>query len=307
FLSGSASQDFVEYAPGWTGRLRILADAARTFHLQYPRVLGAALVVGAVQTVGRARHVPRDRRGGYLAVALLPLLVAVSFTVMFNFAARRTNARFLMPQALVLAVYGGIAIEHLAFGWSARILRALGKLTVGVALAFALYVCASVDATLLGDPRYAAESWLAANVRPGETVETYGLNVYMPRMPAHARVLRVGPEPISKRNPMPGVEEVQAPFREARSRGTRWIVVSVGWVWRYIARWPKIDPGHQRAPLFERSTADREATDFFDGLVAGDQGYKLVREFVYDDSMFRLVDVHGASGKIIWVYERTAE
>jgi hypothetical protein len=302
FLSGTASQDFVEYEPGWKGRYRIVADAAAMFDFQYPTLFALVIVIGIVVVGLRAWKAPR--RGASVVASLAPFLAAFSFTVMFNFTARRTNARFLLPQALALSVYAGSAIDALAFGWSSRPMRAIGKLVATVAVACAVYLCVSVDATLLGDPRYAAEAWLEEHVAPGDVVETYGLNVYLPRFPASSRVLRVGPEPVDKRNPIPGIEEVQGPFNQARARGARYIVVSTGWVWRYIARWPSYGPGRQKPPVFQRSTADKQATDWFDGLVAGDQGYKLVREFSYDDRFFRLVDVHGSSGKMMWIYER---
>lgn len=301
FLTGSASQDFVEYMPGWRGSVRLVVDAGRMFNLQYPAVLGLLILVGIARTITSAA--PRFK----LAITLLPLLAALSFTLLFNFTARRSDARFLLPQALLLSVYGGIAIEAIAFASASRRLRMIGQGAVSIALALGVFVAISVDATLLGDPRYDAESWLAARVQPGDTIETYGLNVYMPRMPAHARVLRVGPEPVDKRNPMPGVEEVQAPFGEARGRGTRFIVVSTGWVWRYIDRWPELAPGRSRQPTALRSAVDKEATDFFDSLIAGDRGFKIAHESKYDDRLFPLIDVHGASGKTIWIYERVPD
>jgi 4-amino-4-deoxy-L-arabinose transferase-like glycosyltransferase len=303
FLTGSASQDFVEYVPGWTGRVGILVDAAKQFHLQYPAVLGLLALVGVLMALADGW-----RQRPSLALTMLPLLVALSFTILFNFAARRTNARFLLPQALFLGVYGGLAIDRIAFGAaSSRALNGLRRVGAVLALGVGYFRCLAVDATMLADPRYEAEAWLASHVRPGDIVETYGLNVYLPRMPPNVRVLRVGPELLDKRSPMPGIEEVRAPFGEARARGAHWIVVSTGWVWRYIDRWPKLMAGQRRPPTFNQSASDKEATDHFDSLVAGDRGFKLVHESNYDDSVFPLIDVHGASGRTMWIYERTTD
>jgi 4-amino-4-deoxy-L-arabinose transferase-like glycosyltransferase len=306
FLTGSASRDFVEYTRDWVGRFGILTDAVRLFHLQYPNVLGPVIVLGLVHAIVLARRTPGERRATQLALTLLPLLVAISFTITFNWSSLRTDARFLLPQALVLAVYGGRAIDAFVFA-EHRGVRIAGRAVAGFDLAFALFACISVDVNLLFDPRYDAEAWLRSHVRPGETIETYGLNVYMPRMPAQARVLRVGPEPVAKRNPMPGIEEVQAPFGEAGARGTRWIVVNTGWVWRYIDRWPDLGPGRRRPPTVSRTVVDKGATDFFDSLVAGDRGFKIAHESRYDDHIFPLVDIHGASGRSVWIYERTPD
>ena len=41
----------------------------------------------------------------------LPLLAILSFTLCFNFAALRSDDRFLLPQAVLACVYIGIAAE----------------------------------------------------------------------------------------------------------------------------------------------------------------------------------------------------
>lgn len=303
FLTGSASQDFAEYQKGWSGRYAIFLDAVRGFELQYPYVLALPIALGFVRTVIGVRRTTSDRRAAQLAIALLPILVATSFTVAFNWTARRTNARFLVPQAVMFAIYGGAGIEVIAFAARHRIVRIIGQAGVSIALALAIFRCIAVDANLLGDPRYDAEKWLAEHVRPGDTIEVYGLNVYQPRFPAHAKVVRVGPEPIDKRNPLPGVEELQAPFEQAESRGAKWVVLSTGWVWRYI--WlSERDGGRQVAPLTHRTGTEEAAAHFFDRLVHIRTAFGFVHASEYDPSIFPNVDVHGTSGRTVWIYER---
>lgn len=151
----------------------------------------------------------------------------------FNWVARRTEHRFADAVYLMLAVYGGLAAERAAFAARAAT-RWVGRALLASSAAAALFACLTVNASFLLDPRYDAERWLREHAAPGDVIEVYGLNVYMPRLPAGARVVRVGHEPLSRRNPLPGVEERQAPFREAHARGARFLVVSEGWVWRYL-------------------------------------------------------------------------
>lgn len=304
FLRGSASQDFVEYTRDWGGRLGLLADAARYFDLQYPKALAPVIGVGIVLAVVRAWRV-RRRGGPALAVTLLPLLVAVSFTVAFNFVSLRTNARFLMPQSLMLSLYGAFALEALAFA-GRRFVRVAGGLVTAASLALALHACISVDVNLLFDPRYDAEAWLRAHVQPGDTIETYGLNVYLPRFPEHARVLRVAPGPVDRRNPLPGVTEVDAPYGDAPSRGARWVVLPTGWGWRYLIRPDiKLNPGRQLAPAQHRSASDAAATAWFERLTMSTDAFQFVHESKYEhERLFPVLDVHGTLGRTVWIYER---
>lgn len=305
FLTGSASQDFVEYTHDWSGRMGILVDAARLFHLQYPKLLGPVIVLGIVHAIARARRRPTDRRVAQTAVALLPLLAAASFTATFNWSSLRTDARFLLPQALLLSVYGGRAVDVFVFA-SSRGARIVGRIVAGIGLALGLFACISVDVNLLYDPRYDAEAWLREHVRPGETIETYGLNVYLPRFPEHARVIRVGPEPVDKRNPVPGIEEVQAPFEQAPSRDARWIVVSTGWVWRYLINPdPALLAGRKLPPTQHRSASDEAATQWFEVLTLSLDAFAIAHESKYEpEPVFPILEIHGTTGRRVWIYER---
>lgn len=305
FLTGSASQDFVEYTKNWTGRLGLLADAGRYFHLQYPKVLAPLIAGGMLGTIVRSLRAPKGRRGASTVLALLPLLVIVSFTVTFNWTSLRSNARFLLPQALMLAIYAGAAFDVVVFS-SRRIVRVVGRLATAVGLALGVHACMCVDVHFLFDPRHDAEAWLRAHVRPGDTIETYGLNVYLPRFPPDARVIRAGPEPLDKRNPMPGIVEVVAPYGDAPSREARWVVLPTGWGWRYLIP-PDVplNTGRQLAPTQHRSASDAAATAWFVRLVSSADAFAFAHEskYVHDD-WFPVIDIHGTAARPIWIYER---
>jgi hypothetical protein len=305
FLLGSASQDYVEYTADWTGRIGIVTDAVRTFSLHYPRIFGPGIAYGFLCGAWAALRAKGKDRAERLAVHAIPFLLALSFTVAFNWTARRADARFLMPQALFLAVYAGAGLDALAFGPRRKPVRLVGQAIASAAVAVGIWVCLSVDANLLFDPRYEAEAWLREHVRPGDVIETYGGNVYMPRMPPSARVLRVGPEPVDKRNPMPGVEEVRAPFEDAPRRETRFIVLSAAWVWRYItAIPPQTGAGRRLPPTHARTLTDNASSQFFDHLVGGHSEFGYAHISDYRPTTFPPVEIHGTTARTIWIYER---
>ncbi|MGH7298426.1 MAG: ArnT family glycosyltransferase, partial [Polyangiaceae bacterium] len=272
FLLGPASQSYAEYTDDWAGRWHVVADLVSRFWLFYPVVFALAFALGLVVLLRVSRS-----DGPRLAAGLLPLLACASFTIAFNCAARRTDQRFELPQSILLAVYGGVGLYALVFQLRAAPARLAARAVAAASFAVALFAAADVDANLVLDPRYDAEAWLRARVAPGDAIETYGQNVYMPRFPAPARVTRVGPDAQDHRNPMPAVEEVLAPYDAAQARGARFIVVSEGWVWRYLMDpGEALPPGRMLAPTQRETSTDAATTAYFHALTAGRYGsYRL--------------------------------
>lgn len=302
FLLGPASQDYAQYTNDWRGRWDVVHDLVTRFDLYYPAGFAILVALGLALVVRAARGRPAR-----LVAALLPLLVVLSFTACFNCIARRTDHRFGLPQMVLVAVYGGIGLEALVFGLRFAPVRWLARLVAAAAFAVALFGAADVDANLLLDPRYDAEAWMRAHVSPGDTIETYGLNVYMPRFPPGAHVIRAGPYPSEHRNPMPGVEEVVADYDHAAARGAKYIVVSQGWAWRYLvdpSDWP--NDGHMLAPTEQVSSRDREATAYFRALTSGRcDGYELVHVSTWTSKVWPPIDLHASTARDIWIYARS--
>jgi 4-amino-4-deoxy-L-arabinose transferase-like glycosyltransferase len=300
FLLGPASQDHAEYAKGLHGALLLMRDALEHFDWFYPLVF-APFVLAGVPLAWRERRAAPARA----IAATLPLLAALSFTLAFNFTARRSEHRFLLPQSIAIAAYAGLAFDA-AFEWLAtRVHRAPAQLAAAACFAPAVYACLAVDATLLGDARYDAEAWLAANVAPGEVVETYGNNVYLPRFPAGERVVRVGPDPIGKRSPLPNVTEVVGAYEDAAARGARWIVVSEGWVWRYTLPWEEIAGGGTALSAVQRGVAgDRASRAFFGDIHAGRGGWRRAHTSRVESRWFPTIGVHASTGCEIRIFRR---
>lgn len=302
FLAGSASQDFVTYTNDWTGRGAMLLDVLRGSERYYPKVLGAPLVMAVV--IETLRALRKDDRAASALPFLTPLLAAISFTVTFDFTALRDDHRFFMPQAVLLAIYGGIMFERLVFA-QVRAVRIAAQAVLSIPFAIALYNCLAVDAQLLGDPRYDAEAWLEANAKDGDLVEVYGHNVYLPRFPSGARVQRVDQRPLDRRNPLPNVTELQARFEDAAQRHPRFIVVPEGWAWRYlIDPDPELDEGRVFAPTQKSTSGDREATRYFWRLTRSLDEYGIAHVAKYRGSLFPRLDIHASTSREVWIYER---
>ncbi|HSS14508.1 MAG TPA: hypothetical protein VLL04_11475, partial [Rhizomicrobium sp.] len=93
------------------------------------------------------------------------------------------------------------AADALAFAAQDR-LRLASRSLLAVTALLGLHWCVAVDAALLLDPRYDAEAWLAAHIKPGDAIETYGQNCFLPRFPQQALVTRIGQTDLRLRNPL---------------------------------------------------------------------------------------------------------
>jgi hypothetical protein len=298
FLTGTASQDHAFYARSIGGVTHVLVDSARYFDRNYP--LGVALfVIGGlgvhlVETRGRAAH----RIAG-----LLPAFGVLSFTVAFNCVARRTEPRFLLPQAIFVALYAGNAFDALTR--AASRVQKLSWAFAAVLGGWALFDCIAVDVALLRDPRYDAESWLRGNVRAHDLIEVYGNNVHLPRLPGRARVQRVDRSPLSERSPMPGMLEIDAPFEAIDERRPDWIVMSDGWSWRYTMTPPESPEGSLVLTRVQAvRQADLGARAFFSSLFSGTGDYIEAHVSRYDDSFWPRVDIHSSTTRTVYILRR---
>ncbi len=295
-LRGSASQDYRDYVPGLAGSWAILRDAVLAFPRFLPPEVGALGLLGASAAVLRARREAKSS-----VPSLLAPLAALSFFLLFNLVARRTQERFLLPSSFFLVVPAAEAF--VAFAWRRAALRpvAIGLLAV-TALRGAREV-AAVEFALLHDPRAAVEDFLAAYASPGERVEVYGNNVYLPRIPAHLAAERVGPSPAKSRPLVPAFREVEDAYENLEARRPEWIVFSTSWGWQWLDEPQDERSGRMSAPIHWQSFAHRETQAFFRALVRGERGYELVQVGV-PRGFWAHVDMHNTLNKRMFVLRR---
>ncbi len=302
FLLGPASQNHAYYAATWAGRLEIVKGIALGFDRFYPWPFAAAALAGLGIHVARARGRGDEREK--LVAGLVPLFGAVSFVVCFNMTARRTEHRFAMPEMLLLAVYAGVAFDWLLERWQSTWRRRAALGVVGGLLAWALFVCVDVDVMLLFDPRYDTEAWLRDHVQSGDLIEIYGANAYLPRLPDNARITRVDLTPLSTRNPLPNVVEVQTEFADVEARKPRFIIVTNAWAWRYFMN--DAPAGQVIAPQQAERQHDVASRAYFHGLGAGTIGYHLAHVSMFESRVWPRYPIHSSTAEDIRIFERDA-
>ncbi len=293
FLTGPASRDYAEYVRGPSGWFALLADMLGYF------ARGYGVLLTALAAAGLGLHFIRSKGALRLAGAL-PLLAAISFTLCFNFAALRSDDRFLLPQGVLATFYIGIAADALAFS-TRNWLRLAGRALLAVTALLALHWCVAINAAMLLDPRYDAEAWLAGHVKPGDTIETYGQNCFLPRFPQQALVTRIGQGDLRLRNPLPGVTERQEPFIAPRQ--PRFIVLSLAWARRYLRAGVPLAGGRIYSPLQQADFANGDAHLYFAALAGQKLNYRLAHAAAYR-GLWPVVHIHDSLDETIWIFER---
>lgn len=272
--------DWVIYERSLRGSVEQLADILRSVPLFGARAVAAAALVGLVLA---ARSGDRLRR-------LLPAAAALSYFALFVIPSRWTMERHLLPLSLLLFPYAALVLERvrgerLALGAA---LIAIGPQLVDVA---------SIDATLLVDPRDAATRYLAA-LPAGTRVEVYGGNQYLPRLPSHLALTRVGTEDIRARSPLPGVVERREAFGRIASRAPEYLVVSESTVGFHAP-----PPGTPLSAHGRLDAADPDARAFFSALASDTGTYRRVlRARCTLPWPLRCWRVHLSTGAEAWVY-----
>jgi hypothetical protein len=301
FLTGTASQDHTSYAKNWAGWGRVLSDCILFFGRYYPSSAFLLVVAGTAIHVGTTRGEPRR-----LVAGLVPAFAVVSFTIAFNCVARRTEHRFLLPQSLLVSLYAGLALDTaIRSARKSPVLVGSVAALIAIVAGRALFDCLAVDVALLRDPRYDAEAWLESHVGTGDTIEVYGHNAYLPRLPGRTRVTRVDPSPASSRSPMPGITEMQAAYDEVEQRSPDWIVVGEGWLWRYTKEAPPPGGAFVVAPAQISRQNDLATRAYFASLLDGTNAmYALDHAATYDDHFWPRVDIHASTTRNVFVFRR---
>ena len=132
---------------------------------------GLVFAIGSVAAVAR--------RGG--RDALLALSAIGYLTVLF-LSARTAQLRYVLPAALVLAIYAGRGVM---LAWASRSRLRIPVLALGATAATILTLWAiDLTAAMLRDSRYAAARWIAAEARAGDALEYFGSEHKNPPLPA---------------------------------------------------------------------------------------------------------------------------
>jgi hypothetical protein len=314
-LTGPSSENWRMYSADLTGVLANLRDlAAAQSAVWWPWPLVALAWLGVI-VVGKAPAGPSllERR----LWRHLPLAAALSSLICFTLVVARTGHRFMLPLGFWLAYYGGAAGDALLSSASraGRRWHALAQALLAGLFLWAAGHSLAVHVTQLRDARHDVRRALA-ELRPGSTVETYGVVTYLPHFDTSSgtpyRVQRVGPDPVASRNPLPGATELQAPYLEVSARAPDVLVIPEGFLQRFVPRERGAGAVEQPVMRAVRAAGDGEA---FFRAVAADRlpGYRVQRVFApvlpaWARALgMKPVEIHGSVGVRVWMLERISD
>ncbi len=138
-------------------------------------------------------------------------------------------------------------------------------------------------------------------------VEIYGPNVYLPRFPNGLTIERIDTRPTKSRNPLPGVTEKQDRLGATGARRPRWVVVGMGFAWRYLqddAR-AELNDGRVLRSIQRAGLADMDTKDYVRGLFAEEADYAKVHVSHYARSSFLPPrPLHASLATDVFIFER---
>lgn len=298
-LRGPASQEHAFYSANIEGWIMIGSDLLLLSERNYPYLLAPFLALGLVR-------IPTGPKGTAFLRAL-PFVSALSFFVFFNLAARRTEHRFLMPEGVFLGVYYGVGLDWLLArteGPRRRIARYAVLVFLAPGLFFGLRAVVTVPLALFDDPRYQAEALLERLVQPGDKVELYGRQVYLPRIPSRAKVMRLDTSDPKARGTMPNYEELPGDFAAVETRKPRFLVVSEGWVWAY-RKPPPWDHGRKVQAARAETFSDEVSRKYVESLFEDRTAYRCIyfsRE--HAPKFWQVPEIHLSTNTPLWIFER---
>ena len=171
YLIGPGSQTYRAFDPTLAGRWALLKLTVRLIveSLGWP-VFIVCMAGGAI-----ALATPRLRRPTWwLLVPVVSYYLGFINVILYNYD------RFVLPICLVLAVFGGLAIDRFLgsvreqWSWRAAVTTAV--------FAYTLLYASSVDVLMIRDSRYEVREWLLAHTRPGDLIAKTFDDEYNPRL-----------------------------------------------------------------------------------------------------------------------------
>lgn len=172
FVTGGGSQNYRGFEPTLGGRAALFALTVDLIRVAWGWPLFLISMAGlAVALFSPSLRTPAIR----LAVPLVSYDVFLINVILYNYD------RFTLPMCLVLALFGGLAIDR---GLGAARGRARPWMLAGVAaaLAYSVLHAGMLDLVMVRDSRYTIERWLTAHVRSDDRVAWVFPLQYYPRL-----------------------------------------------------------------------------------------------------------------------------
>lgn len=170
FITGGGSVPFRVFEPTFAGRWQLFL---LTLDLT-EQSLGWPFTVIVLAGLAVAILTPATRR-----MACWLLVPAVSYYFTFINVIVYNYDRFMLPVCLILALFGGLALEELT---APRDWRAWRFAAAAGVFAYTLLYAGTVDYLMMRDSRYQVERWLRERIGPGQIVGTAGQREYIPTL-----------------------------------------------------------------------------------------------------------------------------
>jgi len=222
-------------------------------------------------------------------------MAAVSFAYFFSLPIRQSEHRYFLPETIFFLPYAGLAFDVAWARWPRA--RPLVASVAFASVLPAVLGVASMDATLLADPRYVAERFLA-RLSPGTHVEVYGGPIFMPRIPSQLVAVRPGVEPVAEREAIPGVADLVDPEMDPRLRAPDAIVLATE-----LSSESSAGPVRWVVPPETMQYRDPRSHAFLHALFDGSLGYsRALRATCTLPWPLECRRIHHSTGGEVWVY-----
>jgi 4-amino-4-deoxy-L-arabinose transferase-like glycosyltransferase len=181
-ITGDMTAGMQEFQNTPAGHLGLIALGIRhvRFSMGWPLFLIG--VAGTALAVLRWRS---DRRPLALLVPIVSYWLFLIVPILYNFD------RYMLPVALIMAVYAGAPLARLA-GPAGRLRPVRLALLIGV-FGYSLAYATSINTLLDCDSRYEAERWMRANITSDKRLMAIGYSMYLPRLQDFTTMTSVRP------------------------------------------------------------------------------------------------------------------
>ncbi len=175
FITGHGSEDYRMFAPTLAGHLALAGLTARLIQVSFgwPSLVVCVAGVG-IAVAGRSRR----RVALWLAVPAIGYYFGFINVILYDYD------RFILPIALILAIFGGLAVDV----WLGPGTGRWRRLPVALVLLYSVLYAGTVDVLLLKDSRYTVEAWMASHASRSDLIGTSGLTDYLPRFDGYQTV-----------------------------------------------------------------------------------------------------------------------
>jgi hypothetical protein len=214
YITGPGSEGYRAFEPTVAGRLALLRLTFRLTEQSMGWPLFLVSLAGLAVAAGRT---PLRGRAAWLLALVASYYLGFVDVILYNYD------RFVIPVCLVLALFGGLALDVFLSSGKRRSWRAAA--VVGL-FAYSLLYAGTVDALMVGDSRYAVERWMDAHVGHDDVVGFTGPREILPRLDTVHAVDVSDVEDLERQRPIYFI--VNADYARAVPPDTRWGQINAG-------------------------------------------------------------------------------